>query len=179
MKPPHRRIPSLILLVLLLALFGGVGALDYITGYELRMGALYAVIVGFATWNFGLPGGIAVGLAAVGIEQWAELAGGKVFDQPWVPYANSASRLTIYLFVAFSFSYFRRTIDRARSQLQAFQGRMPVCTCCNRVDGGDGFWMDFPNYVRKNSDVAPEFTICPLCAEEGQELLAADGKGSK
>jgi hypothetical protein len=162
----NKKVTRPMALFVLVLMVSGVGTVDYLAGYELRLGALYAVTVGFATWYLGLPAGVVCSLITVGIAHWAELAGGKVYNQWWVPYANSASRFSIYLFVALSFGYFRRTIDRAASQLRAFQGRLPVCGCCNRVDGGDGFWMDFPTYVRKNSAVAPVFKTCPVCERE-------------
>ena len=168
---PISRIARFLSLILVLAC---VGALDYRTGYELRLGVLYAMMVGFGTWFLGLEVGVGVSVAAVGIEQWAEFAGGRVFTRSWIPYVNSVSRLTIYLFVAFSFFHFRRTIDLAKRQVQAFQGKLPVCGSCYRVEGGGGFWMDFPTYLRRNSGAEPEFHACPICEREGRSHSSSE-----
>ncbi|MCM8596772.1 sensor histidine kinase [Accumulibacter sp.] len=43
---------------------GLVGVLDYLTGYELRLGALYLVPVALATWKAGRTAGLAIALAS-------------------------------------------------------------------------------------------------------------------
>lgn len=156
--------PKPLLLIELLAMVIGVGALDYYAGYELNTRALYAVPVAFATWYFGAVLGVVIAATATGIALWAELATGKVYSAQWIAYANTASPLCVFLFVALSFSYLRRTIDLARKRVQAFTGPLPICASCHRVDGGDAFWMDFPTYIRKNSEAVPEFRTCPICA---------------
>ena len=156
-----------------------VGALDYFTGPEVRIGALYAVPIGFAAWYLGGWMGAVAGIGATAVAIWSERSGGQVYAESWIGYVNGASRLSIFLFVAFSFSYFRRTIDLARKRVQAFEGKLPICSCCHRVDGGDGFWMDFPTYVRTKSEAVPAFLTCPVCVREKRTPLPQGDSGAK
>lgn len=164
----NRTTLNLIRLALIIVALGGVTALDYYSGYEVRLSALYAAAVGLATWNFGAVGGAVVAVLAATLEFWAERLGGKIYTAEWIGYSNALSRLCIYFFVALSFSYFRRTIALARKRVKAFEGQLKICACCQRVDGGEGFWMDFPTYIRKNSEAVLEFDTCPTCVREGQ-----------
>ena len=167
--------------VIFLAFLGhlaAVGALDYYTGYEVRIGALYAVPVAFATWYLGGWMGVVASFSATAIIFWVEEAGGKVYAAKWIAYGNSASWLFVFLFVTFSFWYFRRTIDLARRRVRAFEGKLPICSCCHRVDGGDGFWIDFPTYIRTKSEAVPEFVTCPVCVRENLKAGAQKGNAA-
>jgi hypothetical protein len=149
-----------------------VAAFDYYTGYEVKIGALYAGPIAFATWYLGVWPGVAASFGATALILWLEEVGGTIYSAKWIAYSNSASWLVVFLFVTFSFSYFQRTIDLARKRVRAFEGKLPVCCCCHRVDGGDGFWIDFPTYVRTKSEAVPEFVTCPVCVREKREPMA-------
>lgn len=170
MKRPAKNIIYIFSVVAQLA---AVAMLDYYSGYEIRLVALYCMPVAFATWYLGGIGGSLTGVAACLTTLVVESAAGQVYSRDWIAYANAASRLLIFLFVALSFARFRRTIEFARNRVKAFQGKLNVCACCNRIDGGDGFWMDFPTYLRKNSEAVPEFDACPTCIRENPRQSAA------
>lgn len=166
MKDIHSKFVRIIALILLIA---SISAIDYYTGYEIRLPAFYAITVAFATWYLNFVSGICVAVLVAGIELAAEKIGGKVYSAEWIAYLNMVSRFCIYLFVAVSFSYFRRTINLARFRVRAFEGRLGICACCYRVDGAGGYWIDFPTYLRTNSEVIPEFRRCPVCTRENKQ----------
>lgn len=149
--------------LLVLGSFAAVGGLDYFTGYQVRLGALYAIPVGLAVWFFNAPMGVVFAVSSTVFAYWSERVTGEVYPAMWIPVVNGISRLALLLFVAFSIRYFKRTIALAHKRTEAFAGRLPICACCHRVDGGNGFWMDFPTYLRKNSEAEPEFRTCPIC----------------
>jgi hypothetical protein len=159
----------------LLALVGGI---DYLTGYEVHLGALYAVIVAYATWNLGSLFGIITALAATSFVFWAERASGLVYSHLWIGYTNSLSRLGIYCIIIWGGIRMRRYFDLAERRMQAFDRTLPICACCYRVDGGQGFWVDFPTYLRKNSDAQPTYSTCPICSTSGKSKASAGTEGS-
>ncbi len=140
-----------------------VCVLDYITGYEVKLIALYACVVAFGTWRIGVVAGVVAAVVFSVFSTWAEGTPGPVFSASWVVIVNVISRFAIYAFVAASFHHFKRGADRAQRELEAFKGNICFCSVCNKVDGGDRFWMDFPSYVRRNSGASLEFKICPIC----------------
>jgi len=142
-----------------------VGVIDYLTGYEVHMGALYAAIVAFAAWNIGTLLGILTAVAATAVIFWTERASGLVYSHAWTAYTNSLSRLGIYLIIVWGFNRLRGTLDLAERRVEAFDRTLPICACCYRVDGGDGFWVDFPTYLRKNSSSQPAYRTCPICVD--------------
>jgi hypothetical protein len=154
-----------------------VGGIDYLSGYEVHLGALYAAIVAYATWNLGTFFGILTALAATSFVFWAERASGLVYSHSWIGYTNSLSRLGVYFIIVWGFVRMRRSFDLAERRLQAFDRTLPICACCYRVDGGQGFWVDFPTYLRKNSDAQPTYSTCPICSLSGKSKASAGTEG--
>lgn len=140
-----------------------VTGIDYYLGYEVRLGALYAVPVAFAAWYLGKVWGWLAAISAALLALWAEKAAGKIYTSDWIAVTNTSSRLAIFLFVNLSVAYFRRTIDLANRRMQVFRGVLPVCACCHQVDGGAGFWTDFPTFLRNNTQASVQFKTCPAC----------------
>ncbi|WP_438483658.1 hypothetical protein [Oleiharenicola lentus] len=151
-----------------------IGFFDFYTGYEIKLGALYALPVAFAAWYLRSPAGWLTSLVCALITLWAEVAAGKEYSSTWIAVINTASRLAIFVFIQLSVSHFRRTVNLAKKRLRAFEGLLPVCCACHRVDGGDGFWTDFPAFLRANTQAQVEFKTCPSCSS----VLASNSKTS-
>jgi len=159
-----KRLPSWVLVTLLLLQIAAVGYLDYFSGYEIKVGPLYAVTVAFGVWYLGAGIGVLSCLLCTGVAFWADRASGHVFSARWIEYYSNIPRLTFFLFVAFSFAYFRRTIEAAKLRLRAFSGQLPVCHQCHKVCGQDGYWSEFSTYLRENTDAAVVDKVCPDCS---------------
>lgn len=139
--------------------------LDIITGHEVRLGALYACPVAFGAWYFGRNWGCIAAIGGAFLSHWVESATGRTYSSEWIAVVNTALRFAILVFVYLSVSYFRRTIDIARQEMKAFSGSVPICCRCHRVDGGDGYWTDFPTFIRRKTKAKVEFSVCPNCKE--------------
>ncbi len=153
-------VPVAFLLVQLI----GVGALDYYSGFELAIFPLYAIPVAFSVWYFNSATGIVVSLLCATLSFWADISAGQIYSEKWIRYENAYSILTLFLFVTLSFSYFKRTLRLARNKALAFSGPLPICTGCHKVCGRDGYWSDFENYIRENTDAVPQAKVCPECS---------------
>ena len=73
-------------------------------------------------------------------------------------------RLTVLVFIAYSFHQFRRDLDDKSLKLKQLEGILPVCIVCNRISDGTGHWTDLGTYLRLHSAATPETQLCPDCA---------------
>jgi len=84
--------------VLLVAL---LGALDYLTGYEISFSIFYLVPIALVTWVAGLPLGIAASILSAATWLSVDLYGGQRYSQELIPYWNAFVRLGFFVTVAF------------------------------------------------------------------------------
>ena len=122
----HRSRPFLILagLGFLLA----VGAVDYVTGFELHFFVFYLLGIGIATWYVGWRFGLLLSVLSVIVWIAGDLAAGKHYSSPFVPIWNSAISLTFYVVVVFLMARLqalhRELEDRVRQRTQALTEEM-------------------------------------------------------
>lgn len=77
-------------------LTAAVGALDWITGYELSVLALYLVAPALAGWHAGRRWAIVLAVLGAGVWLAADLLAGHVYSHPAIPYWNTVPRLAIF-----------------------------------------------------------------------------------
>lgn len=87
-----------------------IGALDYVTGYELSFFLFYFVPVSLLAWKGGRWLGI-VG-AAISAVVWAEanIAAGQIFSSPFVMYWNGGARFLAFVLVTYLLSVVKDSI---------------------------------------------------------------------
>ena len=117
--------------VLALALTSLVGFVDYFTGRDFALSALYLVPICWAAWAAGR--GVGIMLAIVGAATWfiADSMSGYVYAHPLFPYWNSLVLLSLFLVVVYSLTAFHtahcsleETVQQRTAALQALEAEI-------------------------------------------------------
>jgi hypothetical protein len=150
--------------VLAFVLLGLVTWLDYKTGYEISVYALYTFPIAWIVWSVNLTWGVVLSVLSTGAWVWADLADGHPYAHRWIPWERSFMNLVVFTFVAFSFDRFKRNLASKNRKVKQLEGILPVCIACNRISDNQGHWTDLDTYLRAHSDAQPEPRLCPECA---------------
>ena len=100
-------LPGSWVLSLSLGLAVAIGLLDYVTGRDVAMSAIYLVPICWAGWAAGRRAGLL--LAAVSTILWfiADLKTGYLYPHPLIPYWNALMLLAFFLVVVYLLSAFK------------------------------------------------------------------------
>jgi hypothetical protein len=156
-----RRTPSI---AIAFALLGVVVWLDYITGYELSVYALYALPIAWIVWSVNLAWGAALSVLASAAWLWADYADGHPYTHGWIRWERAGMNLVVFAFIAFSFDRFKSSLASKNRKMKQLEGILPVCIACNRISDLEGNWTDLETYLRRHSEARPEPRLCPECA---------------
>ena len=143
-----------------------VGWLDYVTTYEISVSILYYFPIAYAAWFLGGGWSFGFGFLCAATITWAEIAGGRTFSKEWMVMEVASMRLLGFGFVAFSFNYFKRTIDREKDKLRRLEGSIAFCNCCARVRDVDGNWTDLKTVIQSNPILRGALKVCPECSRK-------------
>lgn len=113
-RSPDRSAPRAIVAAVLFTF--AVGVLDWITGYELSVLALYLAPPGLAGWYAGRRWAVAMAVLGAGTWLGADLLAGHPYSHPGIAYWNAFPRLLI--FAAFGVVAGELRVARTRSTLQ-------------------------------------------------------------
>lgn len=100
--------------VLALVLLGGLGVLDYVTGYEIAFSLFYILPVSLVTWAVGRRPGILMSAAAALVWLGADLASGHAYQNPLIPAWNTGIRLSFFVIVTILLSVTRKAMEREK-----------------------------------------------------------------
>jgi len=145
-------------------LLGFVVWLDYVTGYEISVYALYALPIAWIVWSVNLAWGVALSALATAAWLWADFADGHPYSHSWIRWERAGMNLIVFVFIAFSFDRFKRNLASKNRKVTQLQGILPICIACNRISDANGNWTDLDTYLRQNSEARPEPRLCPECA---------------
>ncbi len=81
-------------------LIGLIGALDYLTGYELSFSLFYLLPVGLGAWYAGARVGAAACIVSALVWLWVDHAAGHQYSQAVIPFWNAGVRLGLFGVVA-------------------------------------------------------------------------------
>lgn len=89
-----------------------IGAVDYLTGYEISFSVFYLLPVALMTWYDGKRGGIL--FSALSMLAWlgAEFLSGALYSLPAIPYWNALVRFSFFLIVTFTLASLREAKNR-------------------------------------------------------------------
>jgi hypothetical protein len=147
-----------------LALLAAVTWLDFATGYEISVYALYAFPVAWIVWTVNMTWGVILSLLASGAWLWADFADHHHYDHRWIPYERAVMNSLIFLFIAFSFDRFKANLAHKTRKVKQLEGILPICIACNRISDAKGHWTDLDSYLRTHSEAQPDPRLCPDCA---------------
>jgi hypothetical protein len=160
--------------VLGIAILLAVGWIDFVTGYEIHLPALYFAPVALLSWRVGLRDGLIMVVLATITWYLADEGSGHHY-QSWIDgYLNAAMEMVAYSVVAYTVARVRRelTIEkrlnaellRALTEIKRLKGLLPICASCKKIRKEDGSWEQIESYVTKRTDAQFTHGYCPECA---------------
>lgn len=105
------RLPRRAVIAAALAALGVVGAVDYLTGYEVNCTVFYLLPVGIAAWRIGGGFGLVVSILSALSNSAADLLTGRRYSHHFGPFWNAAIVVTSYLVVVWLLRTLRRSND--------------------------------------------------------------------
>ncbi len=92
-----------------------VGVLDFITGYQLNLSALFLVPIFLLSWLGGRWAGLAGALTATAARTLVDVLGGRTYATAFYPAWNTVMRLIMFCFIALLISTIRVFVDSQRA----------------------------------------------------------------
>ena len=145
---------------LCLLLFLGVGAFDYLTGYEVTSFPIYLLPILLAFFYFGKWGGYSASLVAIITWTVADISSGHQFSSDLFRVWNAGSRLLVYLLFVYGLSLYVKTVAVYRSRLESLRRTMPMCHNCGRIFCVDGKWHSPEEVLKMAGADLPECSEC-------------------
>jgi signal transduction histidine kinase len=124
-------LPKPVVVLLALALMLLIGYVDYVTGHDFALSAVYLAPICLAAWGAGRGAGIM--LATAGAVTWliADLMSGYVYQHPVIPYWNAVMLFVLFLAVVYFLTAFRtahqvleETVQQRTAAFQALQAEI-------------------------------------------------------
>ena len=97
-----------------IALIGGIGVLDFLTGYELAFSLFYLLPVSLIAWFTSRRLGILASVVSACVWFTADVAAGNFYSYPFVYAWNTLIRLSIFVITALLLSTIKRVLERQR-----------------------------------------------------------------
>jgi len=151
-----------------------VGWVDYITGYEIHLPALYFAPVALLAWNIGLRAGLTMVVFATITWFLADRGAGHPYAAWYDGYLNALMEMIAYSVVAYSVARVRQelTIEKrlnaelsqALAEIKRLEGLLPICSSCKRIRQDDNTWEQIEVFMTKRTDATFTHGICPDCA---------------
>ena len=93
------------------ALIGGVGVLDFQTGYELAFSLFYLIPVSLLAWLVSQRLGIVASVASACVWLAADVAAGSSYSKPFIYVWNTFIRLSFFIITAYLLATLRRALE--------------------------------------------------------------------
>lgn len=105
------RLKLVILSVVLVLL---LGAIDYLTGFELTFSLFYLLPVSIVSWGVGRRAGLLISALAVLTWSISNLLAGEIFSSTFVVVWNTVTRLLVFIVISLLLNALRRALDEER-----------------------------------------------------------------
>jgi diguanylate cyclase (GGDEF)-like protein len=93
-----------------------IGAIDYLTGYELGVSAFYLIPVALLAWGAGMWPGLIGSLAGALVWGFVDMKSGHIYSSTFIIYWNGATRLVIFAVMSLLLSFLKQSIRHEREQ---------------------------------------------------------------
>jgi diguanylate cyclase (GGDEF)-like protein len=97
-----------------LLMVGGIGILDYLTGYELAFSLFYLLPISLLTWLAGRRLGVVMALFSALVWLIADVVAGHAVPNPIIFFWNTLIRLGFFLIVVYLLTALRGTLEHER-----------------------------------------------------------------
>ncbi len=101
--------------LLSVALLGACGGLDYVSGHEVNLIALYLVPIFVATWNVGRMAGILLALAGVALSTGGDVAAGATYSAWWIPWTMVLLWSGLFVVFVLVLTQLKRALEREKA----------------------------------------------------------------
>jgi signal transduction histidine kinase len=98
-------------IALCFALLAAIGAIDYLTGFEMFFSVFYLLSVGLAAWFVGRTFGLVMSVLSVLVWVGGDLAAGAHYSRPWIIVWNGVI-LSVFYFVVVGLLCYLREVQR-------------------------------------------------------------------
>ena len=151
-----------------------VGWIDYITGYDIHLPALYFAPVALLSWNVNLRAGLVMVMLATVTWFLADRGAGHTYTNWFDGYLNAAMEMAAYSVVAYTVSRVRRELtiekrlnaelSKALAEINRLEGLLPICAACKKIRMEDNSWEQIEAYVSQRTEAKFTHSLCPECA---------------
>jgi hypothetical protein len=155
----------------LASILSAVFAFDWLTSYEVSVGPMYLLVVGYSRWQLGLRAGVVTAIICPILWAWADYGAGHRFSHNWILVENAAVRLCTYSLTVAAVSLYKRTLEAHRRRLAMLERLLSVCPGCGAIGVNEGGWRKASEFHDAASSV---YTLCPTCAAAHQSNALAD-----
>jgi len=152
-----------------------IGFLDYYTGYEIHLFAIYFIPVGIAAWYMGQSPAVFVSFFCIIVWSISDLASHHPYSASYIQFWNGIIRLVSFLIIAFALSRLKKDfneqrqlnadLNRALEQVKQLKGMLPICASCKMIRNDKGYWEQIESYIQNHSEAQFTHGLCPDCAK--------------
>jgi diguanylate cyclase (GGDEF)-like protein len=97
-----------------IALVGGIGVLDYLTGFELAFSLVYLIPVSLVAWLASQRLGIMIALASAIVWLTADVEAGHFYSNPFIFAWNTIIRLSFFVITALLLSTLKKALENEK-----------------------------------------------------------------
>jgi glucose-6-phosphate-specific signal transduction histidine kinase len=157
----------------------GIGCIDWLTGYEIRVFAFYFIPVALAAWSFGLGATVVAAVLAALVWFGSDMLARHSYANPALAVWNTAILLSALLAIGWAIQKIRALLDAERkatavlrqslAEIKVLEGILPICAQCKQIRDDGGQWQAVEVYVRDRTEAQFSHTYCPECAKRALE----------
>ncbi len=161
-----------------------VAWLDYATGLELGVSALYLLPVLLAAWFAGWRWAVALALLNAAALSVVNTLSGHLYSHPFYQGWELLNHALVYLSVAVAVVALRQALGREKAlnlelnwaieEVGELKGLLPVCAWCHKVRDDQGYWGQLETYIEARTHASFTHGICPDC----QVTVMAERRGN-
>jgi len=152
-------------------LLAAIFIFDCVTTYEVNIGPLYIVLVGYATWQLGFASGIFFAVLCMTLWALGDYSTGHRFSHVWLLYENAGIRLFTYSMAVTAVFIYKRTLEAHRRRLAMLERLLSVCPGCGCITVNEAGWRKASEFHQKPKQL---YTLCPTCAATHKTDVPAD-----
>jgi hypothetical protein len=150
----------------------GIGYIDYVTGYELRMELFYLLPISYVTWFVGQKNGIVFSVLSIITMEYSDVMAGKKFSSFAIEFWNGAIYFVFYVIVTLFFKLrislqqrenLIEDLDSTLIQNEELSGLLPVCSSCKKFRDDMEYREKVESYIRNHRNMKSTQSLCKEC----------------
>jgi hypothetical protein len=162
--------------VLAVIIVVALGAVDWLTGYELNFFVFYFLPVSMGAWFLGFVGAVSLAILSAGAWFGADVLSGHTYTSNVYAVWNTLVRLVSFIAIGWSVSRIKLLLDQEReatqslrrslSQVKVLESFLPICAQCKKIRNQQGGWQQLEVYIGQHSNTQFSHGYCPECARK-------------